>query len=1432
MAKVLVGGADGSKNVLVNALLDSGSEYTIIPINLAQKIDAALSPAGIKVLAVGNRKTEVSHYGEILVRASKYGVDLRATALVLPKLKMRLAERDVDVVALFGVEASELAHDGGRGHIQMIIGQDLLWHVLSFDFKAPLDIDKTLQPLVLHHTAFGWVLQGSVYDQEGDTRECNEIVNASTGRAFTAAAATVEGKTPTDNTIFNMLTGALIKDLHKFMDLESLGIDGTKQGEMKPLDKFALDFFKEHVRFIAEEGCYEVALIFKPDHKPFICNDMQAKNRFLALERRFQKYPEFKTPYVEYMKKYFDSGDCEPVLQDHGPPKFFLPHSAVFNPESPTTKCRVVMDASAKTPSGVSLNDCLCKGPNMVKNLLALLIRFRYHRIVLVADITRMYLCVKVREEDRNYLCFYWRENDADPLKVYRMKKVSFGVADSAFNADSCVVLHAEKYKSVYPEAFRAMVEDRYVDDVPTGGDTVAGVIRLKEDMIEMMSKGGFKFRKWMSSSAEVMATIPIEERADLDKPIDFSLDGDVGQTLKALGQQWNPKTDAFRFESALGNDTAVATRRNISSAVARLFDPLGVAQPFIITAKIIHQEAWKGVSMPTNSTKGQRKLLWDEPLGAEVQEEWSRWHDQLPELAQFTMPRMIRPWEEIVEETLHVFGDASPKAYAATVYLLSRTASGRLHSNFIISKSRVAPKRKETLARLELTASLIGCRLLKTVREALDKPDMKAVLWSDSMITCMWLRKPSDSWKEFIANRVKEIHSLSHEVEFRFIPGKQNPADLATRGITAAEFIESKAWLHGPDWLVEDRAKWPEEPFATTDEEQEALNEAKLTFSTEPWLHQFEEYPGEKAKGAEGVHREALANWLVADLEAEPTIVAAAKKEAHGAEEDPIAYLKKRFSDWGLLLRVTAYLLRLSRGRLAIEHQSQEVDPKLVQPSELVMARNFWVGQMQKECFQSTLNALKKKKSLDKRNKLKGLLPFVDDEGLLRVGGRLQHSDLPEEARHPLIIPRKHKLTELLIRNVHEEAYHAGPDWTLYHVRQMYWLLLGRKTVLSALKSCILCKRWRASLAQQAMAPLPAVRTREALPFEKIGLDFAGPCYVIRDQNKQDDQETKNWIALFVCMVTRAVHVEVVSDVTAEAFLRAFRRFCARRGIPVELWSDNARTFEKANKELMELWTMQEMNKVFKMVSDQGCSWRFNTPSAPWQGGVFERLVKLIKDPLKKIISTTVVTHDELVTWVTEIEGIVNGRPLSSVTENCEDTLPISPNMLLWGHELRHFPNKVAKRTRPEPQRSTPEMRWRKRLALRASFAQAFRKDYLMELQNTSKWLEEHENIQVGEVVLIDNLEKDKSTWPLARVVEVIQGRDGLVRNVVLKTAKGIIRRPVQRLAPLEVAPKDPVMLDFHDSPPPEDVQDWNEWVEEAEREAAEAAVEHSEED
>ncbi|KAJ8346528.1 hypothetical protein SKAU_G00279290 [Synaphobranchus kaupii] len=295
----------------------------------------------------------------------------------------------------------------------------------------------------------------------------------------------------------------------------------------------------------------------------------------------------------------------------------------------------------------------------------------------------------------------------------------------------------------------------------------------------------------------------------------------------------------------------------------------------------------------------------------------------------------------------------------------------------------------------------------------------------------------------------------------------------------------------------------------------------------------------------------------------------------------------------------------------------------------------------------------------------------------------------------------------------------HSGVRDTLVQVRERYWILRARQLVKSVVARCTVCKRFKARAGRQITAPLPRDRITESPPFEVTGVDFAGPLYV-----KADGSVRKSYIALFTCAVTRAVHLELVSDQSTETFLLALKRFISRRGLCKVIYSDNARTFKRADQDLKELWKAIKDPQLLEFFSERGITWRFIAERAAWWGGFWERLVRSVKTCLKKVLGRASLNFEEMCTVLTEVEAILNSRPLTFVHNEVDEPQPLTPAHFLVGKRLTSLPPKPfpADKQHPNAKRGEITRRWKYRQRLITSFWNSWRKDYLLDLKSAHR--------------------------------------------------------------------------------------------------------------
>ncbi|XP_062537731.1 uncharacterized protein LOC134206068 [Armigeres subalbatus] len=418
-------------------------------------------------------------------------------------------------------------------------------------------------------------------------------------------------------------------------------------------------------------------------------------------------------------------------------------------------------------------------------------------------------------------------------------------------------------------------------------------------------------------------------------------------------------------------------------------------------------------------------------------------------------------------------------------------------------------------------------------------------------------------------------------------------------------------------------------------------------------------------------------------------------------------------------------------------------------------------------------------------------LRPFYED-GLLRVGGRLYRSNLPFASKHQIILPDKDELTKKLIRSMHVELLHIGQAGLISALRQRYWLLNSRSTVRQVTRQCVKCFRTNPIGTTQLMGNLPKSRFVPSPLFAMTGVDYAGP--IVVKQGTYRAKLIKSYVAVFVCMTTKAIHLEAVSDLTTSAFLAVLRRFISCRGMAYHIFSDNATNFKGATHELHELYCMFQDQQTNKSIQEccqlREVEFHFIPPDAPELGGLWEAAVKSAKTHLKRIVGNATLTFEELATVLAEIEALLNSRPMFALSNDPSDPQVITPAHYLIGRPL----------TAPaEPSLENVKInrleRWQHLQLMREHFWRAWTKDYLASLQPIKKNLKMMPNVQSTMIVLIHDKNQPPLCWKLGRIVAVYPGEDNLVRTVDVFSNGVVYRRPITKISILPIEDNKPLM-------------------------------------
>ena len=978
-----------------------------------------------------------------------------------------------------------------------------------------------------------------------------------------------------------------------------------------------------------------------------------------------------------------------------------------------------------------SLNDHLLPGPDLLNSLVGVLCRFREKPVAVMGDVESMFHRFKVNPEDRNYLQFLWWKDG----EYVENQPITYRMTVHLFGASSspgCANYGLKKIASDNKEELSPDVVDYLMKDFYVDdGLRSCDTVEEAIHLVECACK--------VCKKANVRLHKLISNSREVMKSIPES---EQAKEMKSL----NINFDDLPIEKVLGMqwnvesdcfqfrvtiDQKPMTRRGVLSTVVSVYDPLGCLAPFVLIGKQIVQQMCR------------ENLSWDDHLPEDLRPKWEKWITDLPKLSVIQIPRCLIPEDfgTIVHRELHHFSDASFSGYGECSYIRVVNDKNDVHCALVMGKARVAPLKVLTIPRLELMAAVVAIKMSKILEHELRDP-YEHHFWTDSKIVLGYIGNDARKFRVYVANRVQMIRDASEVQQWHYTNTKDNPADHASRGLYANELSTSN-WFTGPDFL-----KQPDLPTSEPSE--------------------------------------------IEISEEDPEVKQASTKVTKSEEDKPMLEKLKRFSDWSRAVLALSTLMKI----VSCKKNGLKLDVKST-TEEIVQAEKVIIKWIQENTFSAEIEALSKSppESVPKKSKLFKLSPFVDSEGILRVGGRMDRSSLSYDIKHPIILPNAKStdghMIDLLIKHHHEKMKHQGRGFTINALRgNGFWILGCSKAVSTHIFNCVTCRKLRGPKENQKMADLPSDRIEESAPFSHCGIDCFGPFVV-----KEGRRELKKYALMISCMASRAIHLEMLDDMSTDCFINALRCLIAIRGPVRTLRCDQGSNFVGAKNTFEQSLKEISNERLQKFLIDNRCDFIMNSPKSSHMGGKWERHIRTVRS----VLSTMLEHHSQrldsssLRTFLYESMSIINNRPLSP--QNLNDPQgpePLTPN---------HLITMKSQVTLPPPGEFVKEdvyarKRWRRVQFLVKEFWNRWRKEYILNLQARSKWNKEKRNLEVGDIVILKEDDMIRGFWSLARVVETTEDEDGLVRRVKILlgdsklsasgervSSPSIFERPVHKL-------------------------------------------------
>ena len=1152
------------------------------------------------------------------------------------------------------------------------------------------------------------------------------------------------------------------KSIREYFDANDLNVEAPRrcnnclncnecsfQGHQMSLrEQYEYEIMKKNVTYDDVDKVYRVEYPFLEDPSVLTNNFNIVSKIAMREEKKLVKeglLNEFNAEFDKMIRHGALVELSEDCMNAWRGPVHYTSLQHVVKPESSTTPLRIVSNSSLSDRNGNSLNSIMMKGPNSLSDQRDVVSRWRTYDSAISTDLTKAYFAMKTGALEMHLRRVVWRYGQSDSeWRHFGYATVSFGDKPAGVFLDIVINDTAERFKQTDLRTAQKIKDDRYVDDVATGGSPseVAKMAGSRSDDAENKFKTNGTLSNILSNGSLSLKAVVVSGETDED----------VLKKLgnKVLGMVWNASEDLISIDMGASStlktmlsseiEDMSLTMRKLLRIINKPHDILGLVSPITIQAMIAYRDLFK-LDPP---------LSWDDELLLKEKVRWAKIFRAFHGASSVWFERAIKPKNATGDPEIVGYFDGSDDAYAAVLYLRWTLVDGTYASKLACAKAKVTPLKRISTPRAELNGAVLLSRLVLFYVRSCSKGDVlpkRVWLLGDSECTLACTEKTSGALGEYFGNRVGEIHdnqskiqeicAVGNKGEWWHVPGPHNAADQATRTNSTAEMIDqASAWQIGPSYLKDPFEMWPVDRNFASCKEQCIPDEEIL-----------KRYRGQVNRTSSKYATDVGVHKLI-----DPTTT----------------------NDWDRLIRVTQLLLQPFCHKRGVIDNSAIVDS----------AERLWF-----------LYAMEDTSTARDRGKLKSL--FVDEkDGLIVVIGRAKTGMSKVFGKEFLPILMKTSRIAYLIMLWAHNTNHDGRDLTMSIANSKAWIVGAKSLATSICNSCPRCRLLHKLNVQQRMADLPDELQHPCPPFTNVGVDLCGPLVVKAMTNKRASM--KVWPVLFVCLNTKALSMYLAPGYSTKDFFIAYNSFTSDRGHPNLVHSDRGTQLVAASKEVAEF----DWNAIASESAIKGTSWKFTPAGAQWRNGAVEIFVKKFKKSFEHLYSNSRLNYAEMQCALKRIASLLNDRPLSvqKSTNQYPDKdflVPITPNMLLTGRSG----NRAPPASEIDEESDCPQNRLSHIEELELSWWTQYKVQYFASLVPTQKWIKAGRNMQVGDVVLIEYKTKaSPGTYRLGRVKAVQLDSDQLVRtcdvtyslikpsrrnsrDVFTKSVCKQVRLPVQRL-------------------------------------------------